>query len=50
MNYHRPVAGVPKVITVKRGGTKWWVSVRCADVPALPLALTGQEVGVDLAW
>ncbi len=48
MNYYRPFAGVPKVITVKREGTKWWVSVRCVDVPALPLAPTGQEVGVDL--
>jgi putative transposase len=40
--------GVPKAITVKREGTKWWVSVRCVDVPALPLAPTGREVGVDL--
>src|ERR1019366_9646551 len=48
MNYHRPLTGVPKAITVKREGTKWWVNVRCVDVPALPLAPTGQEVGVDL--
>ena len=48
MNYHRPLAGVPKAITVKREGTKWWVSVRCVDVPATPLAPTGREVGVDL--
>ncbi len=38
MNYHRPLTGVPKAITVKREGTKWWVSVRCVDVPATPLA------------
>jgi putative transposase len=48
MNYHRTLAGVPKAITVKREGTKWWVSVRCVDVPATPLAPTGCEVGVDL--
>ena len=48
MNYHRPLVGVPKAITVKREGTKWWVSVRCVDVPATPLAPTGREVGVDL--
>ena len=48
MNYHRPLTGVPKAITVKREGNKWWVSVRCVDVPATPLAPTGQEVGVDL--
>src|SRR5665213_3901769 len=48
MNYYRDLAGVPKAITVKREGTKWWVSVRCVDVPAMPLAPTGREVGLDL--
>src|SRR5665213_4051778 len=48
MNYYRPLTGVPKAITVKREGTKWWVSVRCVDVPAMPLAPTGREVGIDL--
>jgi putative transposase len=47
-NFHRPLQGIPKAITVKREGAKWWVSVRCVDVPAMPLALTGREVGVDL--
>jgi putative transposase len=48
MNYHRLHAGIPKAITVKREGTKWWVNVRCVDVPAQPLAPTGREVGLDL--
>jgi putative transposase len=48
MNYHRPHAGTPKAITVKREGTKWWVSVRCVDVPAQPLVPTGRKVGIDL--
>jgi putative transposase len=26
-NYHRPLRGNPKAITVKREGSKWWVSV-----------------------
>jgi putative transposase len=47
-NYHRPLQGTPKAITVKREGTKWWLSVRCVDVPAMPLDPTGREVGVDL--
>src|ERR1019366_10762359 len=47
-NYHRPLMGTPRAITVKREGAKWWVSVRCVDVPAAPLASTGREVGVDL--
>ena len=48
MNYHRPLAGTPKAITVKREGRKWWVSIRCVDVPAQPLAPTGRAVGLDL--
>jgi putative transposase len=48
VNYHRPYAGTPKAITVKREGTKWWVNVRCVDVPAEPLTPTGREVGLDL--
>jgi putative transposase len=47
-NVHRPLTGVPKAITVKREGTKWWVSVRCIDVPADPLEPNGREVGIDL--
>ena len=47
-NYHRTLAGTPKAITVKRVGTKWWLSVRCVDVPAQPLGPTGRDVGVDL--
>jgi putative transposase len=47
-NYHRSLEGTPKAITVKREGTKWWLSVRCVDVPAMPLDPTGREVGVDL--
>lgn len=46
--YHRNMAGTPKAITVKREGSKWWVSVRCSQVPAEPLAPTGREVGLDL--
>jgi putative transposase len=47
-NYHRPLSGEPKAITVKREGTKWWLSVRCVNVPAMPLPGTGREVGIDL--
>ncbi|MGB7103311.1 MAG: transposase [Acidimicrobiales bacterium] len=48
MNYYRPHKGTPKAITVKLEGKKWWVSVRCVDVPAKPLPKTGREVGIDL--
>ena len=48
MNYYRELQGIPKAITVKSEGRKWWVSVRCVDVPARPLPPTGREVGIDL--
>ena len=48
VNFHRPLVGTPKAITVKREGTKWWLSVRCVGVPAVPLAPSGREVGIDL--
>ena len=47
-NYHRPFVGDPKAITVKREGTKWWLSVDCVNVPATPLEPTGCQIGVDL--
>ena len=48
VNYHRPLQGTPKTITVRREGTKWWLSVRCVDVPTMPLAPTGRVVGIDV--
>jgi putative transposase len=45
---HRPVRGVPKAITVRRDGRRWWVTIRCVDVPAEPLPPTGRQVGVDV--
>jgi len=47
-NYHRPIKGEPKSITVKREGTKWWLSVRCVNVPAMPLVPTSCQIGIDL--
>jgi putative transposase len=48
VHLHRPLRGVPKAITVARQGRRWWVSVRCVDVPAQPLPLTRRAVGLDL--
>ena len=31
-----------------REGRRFWVSVRCVDVPSMPLEATGQQVGIDL--
>jgi putative transposase len=48
MRLHRPIRGTPKAITVRREGRRWWVTIRCIDVPAEPLPATGREVGIDL--
>lgn len=45
---HRRLVGTPKAITVKREGRRWWLTVRCVDVPANPLPATGRIVGIDL--
>ncbi len=45
---HRELRGLPKAITVKREGRRWYLSVRCVEVPRALLAPTGREVGVDL--
>jgi len=48
MRLHRPIRGTPKAITVRREGRRWWVTIRCVDVPAEPLPATGRQVGIDL--
>jgi putative transposase len=48
LRLHRGIAGTPKAITVAREGRRWWVTVRCVDVPSRPLAATGRAVGIDL--
>ena len=48
VRFHRSVRGTPKAITVGREGRRWWVTVRCVDVPAEPAAPTGRSVGIDL--
>lgn len=45
---HRPLRGEPADITVAREGHRWWVNVRCVDVPADPLPATGSTIGIDL--
>jgi putative transposase len=45
---HRRFRGTPKAITVAREGRRWWVSVRCVDVPAEVLPCTGRAVGIDV--
>ena len=44
---HRPVGGPIKTVTLKRVGVRWYVVLVC-EVAPVPLATTGQTVGIDL--
>jgi len=48
LRLHRPIRGTPKAITLHREGRRWWVTIRCVDVPAEPLPAAGRQVGIDL--
>jgi putative transposase len=39
---------VPKTITVRREGRRWFVTVFCVGMPAQPLPETGRVAGIDL--
>ena len=45
---HRPQLGVVKTLTLKREGRQWFVVLSFDDVPARPLPVTGEDVGVDV--
>jgi putative transposase len=44
---HRPLNGIPKTLTVRRQGGKWFACVSCI-VEAEPLPVSLDEVGVDV--
>lgn len=45
----RPIEGRIKTVTLRRDQCgNWFVTFACQDVPAKPLATTGQAIGVDL--
>jgi putative transposase len=48
IRWSRPLEGTLKTVTVSREADGWCVSFSCAEVPAQPLAPTGQETGIDL--
>jgi putative transposase len=48
VRWSRPVAGVPKTITISKEVDGWYVCFSCADVPIQSLPPTGRETGVDL--
>jgi putative transposase len=48
VRWSRPLAGVPKTVTISREADGWYVCFACADAPVTPLPPTGQETGIDL--
>ncbi|MEV6611104.1 transposase [Kutzneria sp. NPDC051319] len=48
VHQHRPVTGIVKTISVKREGGRWFVILSCDGVPAVPLPVTGRQVGIDM--
>jgi putative transposase len=48
VRWSRAREGTPKTVTIRREADGWYVTLSCAEVPIKPLALTGQETGIDL--
>jgi len=48
VHWSRPLAGMPKTVTISCEADGWYVAISCAEVPLHPLPATGQETGIDL--
>ena len=48
IRWHRPLAGIPKAVTISKEADGWYACISCAEVPAQPLPLTGRETGIDV--
>lgn len=48
LNYHRPLRGIPKTLTVRKKGRHLEATVFCSEVPKKELASTGKAIGIDL--
>jgi putative transposase len=48
VRWSRPPEGTPKTVTVCREADGWYVAISCADRPARPLPLTGEQTGIAL--
>jgi putative transposase len=48
LRLHRPLAGTPKTVTIRREADGWYACISCAAVPIEPLPATGQETGIDV--
>jgi putative transposase len=48
VRWSRPVPGTIKTVTISREADGWYVCFSCAEVPTVPLPLTGRETGIDV--
>jgi putative transposase len=48
LRLHRPLAGIPKTVTIRREADGWYACFSCAEVPIAPLPTTGRETGIDV--
>jgi putative transposase len=48
LRLHRPLAGTPKTVTIRREADGWYACISCAEVPVEPLPATGHETGIDV--
>jgi putative transposase len=48
VRWSRSVEGTIKTVTVSREADGWYVCFSCAEVPTVPLPLTGRETGIDV--
>src|SRR5260221_9169741 len=48
VRWSRPVEGRIKTVTISKEADGWYVCFSCAEVPAQPLPLTGDETGIDV--
>jgi putative transposase len=48
LRLHRPLAGTPKTVTIRREADEWYACISCAEVPTVPLPPTGHETGIDV--
>jgi putative transposase len=48
VRWSRPLEGTPKTVTIRQEADGWYACFSCAEVPAKPLPLAGEDTGIDL--
>jgi putative transposase len=48
VRWHRPIEGTVKTLRIRRAAGQWYACFTCEVADSLPLAETGQSVGIDV--